>query len=62
MQERKAAENVKRQARLNGNAHEMARYDKGSMVLNLLMSKKGNRQHASQQVRPILHAARAFSS
>ena len=36
MQERKAAEKVKR----DGMAHEMARYDKGSMFLNLITSKK----------------------
>ncbi len=30
----------------------MARYDKGSMLLNLIMSKKGD--SSSQQVRPIL--------
>lgn len=60
MQERRAAEKIKRESRLNGNAHEMARYDKGSVVLNLLMSKKGHRQHASQQVGPLLHEAWAF--
>ena len=36
VQERKAAEKVKR----DGMAHEMARYDKGSMFLNLITSKK----------------------
>lgn len=36
LQERKAAEKVKR----DGMAHEMARYDKGSMFLNLITSKK----------------------
>ncbi len=53
VQERKAAEKVKRDAKLNGNAHEMARYDKGSMLLNLIMSKKGD--SSSQQVCSILH-------
>ena len=52
LQERKAAEKVKREAKLNGNAHEMARYDKGSTLLNLIMSKKGD--SSSQQVAPIL--------
>lgn len=36
LQERKAAEKMKR----DGMAHEMARYDKGSMFLNLITSKK----------------------
>ena len=53
VQERKAAEKVKRDAKLNGNAHEMARYDKGSMLLNLIMSKKGD--SSLQQVGPMLH-------
>ena len=55
MQDRKAAEKVRRAARLDGNAHEMARYDKGSVLLNVLMSKKGNREHAPEQVSHVLH-------
>ena len=51
LQERKAAEKVRREARLNGNAHEMARYDKGSTLLNTIMSKKRDRDTALQQVR-----------
>ena len=57
MQERKVAEKVRRAARLDGNAHEMARYDKGSNLLNLLISKKNDREHAPQQVSHVLHGA-----
>lgn len=60
VQERKAAEKVRREARVNGNAHEMARYDKGSIFLNLLISKKSDRVHGSQQVGPLLHQALHF--
>lgn len=46
LQERKAAEKVKR----DGKAVEMASYDKGSMFLNLLMSKKERKESPSHQV------------
>ena len=60
VQERKAAEKVKR----DGMAHEMARYDKGSMFLNLITAKKSKTEPEPEplgqplQVDPISCAAR----
>ena len=57
VQERKAAEKVKR----DGMAHEMARYDKGSMFLNLITAKKSKTEPEPLgqplQVGPTLYAA-----
>ena len=63
LQERKAAEKVKR----DGMAHEMARYDKGSMFLNLITSKKSKTEPEPEplgqplQVHVTLCAARRHS-
>ena len=54
MQERKAAEKASREAKVSKNAHEMARYDKGSDLLNLIMSKKGNRDDSPREVAHML--------
>jgi len=61
LQKRKAAEKVRREAKLNGNAHEMARYDKGSTLLNAIMSKKRDTDSAPQQVSQSQNEARSSS-